>query len=333
MTFVKLLRRGVGAVRRHPWLLLAAYLAPLVPALLLTAMARSTLAPVLDFSMFSARILDGSWFSVWRDFATSPASDLGVVLGSGFMLALLLTALVQVPLAAGTVEVLLERDQVQPHPFFAGVAAHTGRFLRSAAWFVLAGLFTGGAAVGTVVGFAKLAEKAANGRFDLLGLGIAGILFLLLMAVFDPAYALSRAAAARHGDGGTLRGFLRAVVLVLRHPAIFLPLFLSMFALIVALHLGFYAARSPWTPDSAAAVVVLLLAQQLVMLVRAFLHVAFWGAEIAAYRLLGEPRLCERRRRVQALASEPVGAVDTPAWGEQSPESAAPKAEDVFETS
>ena len=332
MTFLRLLGNGFRAARRHPRLILAAYLAPFVPALLLALMARSNLAPVLDFSLFSQRVLDGRWFAVYPDFAASPASDLQLVFGSGFMLAMLLTALVQVPIAAGTVETLLERDGVA-HPFFTGIAAHSGRFFRSLLWFLPAAAITVGVAGGTVALFFKVAEKKSNAVFDVVGLGAAALLAVLLLAIFDPAYDLARIAAAQHGDRKTLRGYLRAIWLVLRRPGIFLPLYVSFALLIAALHLGYTAARSPWTPATALAIVAVLLAQQLVMLLRATLQVGFWGAEVAAFRTLGAPRLCEKKAKRPALlvVDEPPPVVEpAPAPEAPPPQPPLPTADDVF---
>jgi hypothetical protein len=300
MTFLKLLGNGFGAARRHPRLILAAYLAPFIPALLLAAMARSNFAPVLDYSLFSERVLAGRWFAVYPDFAASPASDLRLVLGAGLTFAMLLTALVQVPIAAGTVEVLLGRDGVE-HPFFTGVARHTGRFLRALVWFLPAAALVAGAAGGTAAALFKVAEKRSNAAIDLVGMGAAVAVALLLLAIFDPAYDLTRIAAARHDERKTLRGFLRAIWLVLRRPAIFLPLYVSIVLLIVALHLGYTAARGPFTPATAAAIAAVLVAQQLVMLARAAIQVTAWGAVVAAYRELGDPRLCEKRAKRKAL--------------------------------
>ena len=327
MTFTRLLANGLGAARRHPRLILAAYLAPLVPALILVAMARSTIAPTLDFSLFSARVLDGWWFPVWRDFAPSPASDLGVVLGGGLTLMLLLTALVQVPIAAGTVEVLLEREGAE-HPFFTGVAKNSGRFLRSLLWFLPTAVLVVAAVAGTAALFFKIAEKQVNARFDLVGFAAAGVLALLLLAIFHPAFSLARIAAARHGDRKTLRGFLRAIWLVFRRPGIFLPLFVSYVLLAVALHLIYTLARSPFTVSTALGILAVLLAQQLVMVVRALLQVALWGAEVAAYRTLGEPRLCEKKRKRSLLV---VDEAPSPTETTAAPDAAPPQPEPHME--
>jgi hypothetical protein len=300
MTFLKLLGNGFGAVRRHPRLVLAAYLVPLLPALAVAAMARANLAPTLDYSLFSQRVLGGRAFDVWRDFAASPQSDLGVLLGAGVFIAVLAAALAQIPVAAGTVEVLLARDGVE-HPFFTGIARHSGRFLRALLWYLPALALAAGAAGGAAAALFKAAEKRSNAALDLVGMGAAAAVALLLLAIFDPAYDLARIAAARHDDRRTLRGFLRAIWLVLHRPAIFLPLYVSIALLIVALHLGYTAARSPFTPATAAAIAAVLVAQQLVMAARAAIQVTAWGAVVGAYRELGEPRLCEKRARRKAL--------------------------------
>jgi hypothetical protein len=348
MTFVKLLAEGFSAARRHPRLVLIAYLVPLLPALALAVMAKATIAPVFDYSLLAQQVLDGSWNGVWSDFAASPANHMSVVLGSGVMLALLLTALIRIPVAAGIAEVLIEGDAAQPHPFLTGVAQHTWRFARSAVWFLVTAALTAGVIGATVAGFFKLAEKRSDARLDVIGFAVAGLLALLILAIFQPAYDLARLAAARHDDRKTLRGFLRAIWTVLRHPGIFLPLVASFVLLIAALHLGYYAARSPWTPATAAAILALFAAQQLVMGVRAVFHVASWGAELAAYRTLGEPRFCEQRQRKLLVIDEPVQPAVTaverletppaPAAPEPYrepaddpfPEPASPPADDVF---
>lgn len=305
MTFMRLLSDGFRAARRHPRLVLIAYLVPLLPALLLVAMARSTLAPVFDYSLFAQKVLDGSWMAAWQDFTSSPANHMSVILGSGVTLAMLLTFLVQIPVAAGTVEVLLAGETPEPHPFLTGVAQHTWRFARSAVWYLVAFMVAMGITGGTVATFFKLAEKTTNARYDVIGFGVAALLAFLVLAVVDQAYDQARLAAACHDERKTFRGFFRAIRAVLLRPGMFLPLAASFLVLTLGLHLLYYAARSPWTPATAAAIAALLVAQQLVMAVRATFQVAFWGAELAAYRTLGEPRFCEKRQKKLLVIDEP----------------------------
>jgi hypothetical protein len=334
MTFLRLLADGFRAARRHPGLVLVSYLVPLVPAVVLAAMAHGTLAPVFDYSLLAQRVLDGTWNSVWRDFTASPANHLSVILGPGITWLLVLTALIQIPVAAGISEVLIEGDAAQGHPFFAGIAQNTWRYARAALWFLVAAGATAIACSATVRGFFKLAEHRADARFDIYGVFVAAALAVALGAIFVPAYDLARLAAARHDDRKTFRGFFRAIWTVLRHPGLFLPLVVSFVVLTAGLHLGYYAVRGPLTPATAAGIVALFVAQQLVMVVRAVFHVAFWGAELAAYRHLDEPRLCEKRQRKLIVVDEPVApepVADEPAPAP--PEPPAPAAEDVFDPS
>lgn len=334
MTFARLLATGFAAARRHPRLILATYLVSLVPALALVFMARATVTPVLDHSLFSAQVLDGAWIGVGRDFTASPESDLGVILGAGLTLAILLTALVQVPLAAGTVEVLLEREGAQ-HPFFTGIAKNSGRFFRSLLWFLPTGIIAVSAGALTAAGFFKLAAAKLDARYDLAGLAAAALVALLLLSISHPAYSLTRIAAAHHnGDRKTLRGYLRAIRQVARRPTIFLPLCAAYILMVVVLHLAYTAARSPFTAATSLGILAVLLAQQAVMLVRAFLQVSMWGAELAAYRLLGAPHLCDKKgkRRTVLVVDEPPVGREVPAPPAPQVEPAPPPAvvDDVF---
>ena len=44
-------------------------------------------------------------------------------------------------------------------------------------------------------------------------------------------------------------------------------------------------------------IVALVIAQQAVMIIRAFFKLGFWGAEVSAFRDLDEPRWCRRRTK------------------------------------
>ena len=65
------------------------------------------------------------------------------------------------------------------------------------------------------------------------------------------------------------------------------------------------------------------------MLVRALLQVTAWGAMVAAYGTLGEPRLCEKKAKKRAVLviDEPPPAA-MPAPVSEAP--AIPPADDVF---
>jgi hypothetical protein len=72
----------------------------------------------------------------------------------------------------------------------------------------------------------------------------------------------------------------------------------------LAVHVVYSLFRSPFTPSTMTALLLLVIAQQAVMVVRAFLKLGFWGAEVAAYRGLDEPRFCQAKGRKHAAPVE-----------------------------
>jgi hypothetical protein len=308
MQSMSLVRDGFRIAARHKKLILLLWLVPLVPALVLGAMAGSNIAPCFNTSIFADRALEGDWFVVLMEFRSSRADALGPIVGIGVVMMLAVTLLFQVALSAGVVEVLLERDQ--RYPFALGVRKNFLRYLRTT---VLLG-------VGTVVlvivarflimrPFFKLAEAQADGRLDILGIGLAAAFFLILWAPLDLAADLSRIAAAHHDHRSMVRGFLRAFKEVVRRPGLFIPIYLVFLLLPLVLHGVYYLLRSPWTPATAVAILILMFTQQAVILIRAFFKLGFWGTEIAAFRHLDEAEFC--RPKVKVLRVE-APVADTP---------------------
>lgn len=298
LTF-NLLASGFQRARRNWRLVLIAWLVPLLPALLLAFLAAGNLGPVLDHSLFSERILEGNAFAVWADFSASPANKLGPILSRGVVMFFVLSALFQILLAAGIVEVFAGRES--PHPFTLGVRRNAWPFLRSAAFLALCAVVVAIIARLVIKGGSHLATSMPDGRFNIAGLIGAGLVALVLFAPLDLAYDLSRIAAVRHGERSMVRGLLRALGTVLRRPLLFVPLYLLFVLLPIAVYLVYLALRTPWTPAGGVAVIMLLIVQQAVMALRAFLKITFWGAELEVYRLLDEPRWCRKKEGARSL--------------------------------
>lgn len=298
---------GLWAAWRSPRLVVVAYLLTFLPALALIFMAHGALAPAWDHSLFAQRVLSGSWFGVWQDFAKSPDNHLGPILGRGLPLALVVTALLQVLASAGYVSVLLGRGE----GFLTGVVRHGWRFVRAFLWFAAALAIAGVASLATGRAFFKLAESRADGRWDVVGVGAALLVFGLLYVLLRAAYDLSRAAAVHHREGSTFLGFCRALGPALRHSLAFLLLYGSFFVLTLGVFLAYLALRVPWTVTGAWGVAVLFVLQQLLMALRAFLQVAGVGAAVEAYRALGAQRYCRPWGQPQETATGPEASTET----------------------
>ncbi|MEJ2582525.1 MAG: hypothetical protein P8127_12960 [Acidobacteriota bacterium] len=298
MQATKIARHGFRIACRHKKLVLALWLVPLVPALVIGLIAGANLSSI-GRSLFSDRVLAGDWFVVFSEFRASPDDALSTIVTVGLVVMAVLTLFLQVALSAGIVETLLER----PHesPFWVGIRRNYFSFLRTAGALLVVTLIIGAGSVALRKGFFKLAETQANGWYDIVGLLAAFTVFILLWSPFDLAADLSRVSAARHDDRSMLKGFFRGWWTVIRRPGLFIPLYLVFLLLPVALHAIYALIRSLWTPGTALAIVILLAAQQTVMLIRAFFKLGFWGAEVSAFHALDEPRWCRKKHRPEPV--------------------------------
>jgi hypothetical protein len=306
MRFVTALRLGLRGARRRPGLIVIAWLAALLPALLLVGMLRSDLAAAMDDSPFAGQALAGNRAGVWTDFAASPAADLAPLTG-GLGLRFLLVVVLQALVSAGIVETLLGTAPRSAHPFLLGVGRHGWRFLRVLFWFGLSAALLAVVAGGWFAVALKVSQEAADAGLHLWGLAIGIALTALAFAFLDLGHDLARIAAAAHGDGRMLKGYLVALGHALRHPLLLLPLWLTFALLGLGAHLVYLALRAAWSPASLGAVLLLLAVGQLFLLVHAWLRIGLWGSLVAYYQGIGEPRWCIRGRRPQpAPTAAPV---------------------------
>ena len=96
MQSISYVKEGFRIAGRHKKLVLVLWLAPLVPALALAAMAASNLAPALGRSVYGDRVLSGDWLITFLEFRASPADALGPILSLGVLVMAALTLVVQV---------------------------------------------------------------------------------------------------------------------------------------------------------------------------------------------------------------------------------------------
>jgi hypothetical protein len=301
-----MIRDGFRLAGRHKRLAVVLWLAPLVPAVVLAAMAASNLAPHLGRSLYADGVLDGNWFIVMMEFRQSPADALAPILYRGVVVLGLLTMLVQVLLSGGIVETLLERRF--ENPFVIGVRRNFLRFFRTSMLFASLTVIVAVLCRMLSKAFFKIAESQADGRFDLLGIALAAALFVILWAPLDLAADVSRISAARHDHRSMVGGFFKALRSVLARPGLFAPLYLVFLALPVLVMSVYNLVRSPITAGSVVTIAGVFVLQQVVMLIRAWFKLGLWGAEVAAFRRLGEPRWCAGRPaapRVKEVA-EPI---------------------------
>ena len=313
MGAISFVREGFRIAGRHKRLVLVLWLAPLIPALVVGAMAAANLSPDLGKSLFADRALDGGWFVVLMEFRSSPADALKPIVIRGLMAMAVLTLLVQVMISAWVVETLLQRTH--DHPFVLGIRRNFLRFLRTTCVLTVLTVAIVIVCRLMIKGFFRIAAAQSDGRLDILGIVTAVILFIVVWAPLDLAADLSRISAARHDDRSMVRGFFRSWWIVIRRPGLFMPLYLVFLLLPLLLHLLYYQLRSPWTPATAVAILLLFASQQVVMLARAYITLGFWGAEVDVFRALDEPAWCRSTASTQsdsAPREDQVGVDEAP---------------------
>lgn len=234
------------------------------------------------------------------------------------LLALLLNAL----LAGGVLEVLLTADD-RPllHRFARGAGHFAGRMLRIGAFAAPSALVLVVLAALPFFGAAKrLAEndrEIAAAGLRLGGVATIGLVLLLVLLALD----LARIRLVRDGRRDTFRALRTSFWLVLRHPFRIVGTWLVL-ALALALLLALYALVARLVPTTATlGILVLALAQQLLLVARAALRVALWGAEIEIVRGLVPPPAAAR---VEPAAFEPLRLETEPAAPPPIPESDGP---------
>lgn len=305
MRFLTALRLGLRRARRRPGLIVIAWLAALVPALLLGSFVYSDVSSAMDDSLFARQALAGNRAGVWTDFSSSPASDL-TPLREGLGLRLLLVVVFQALVSAGIVESLLGAAPLPTRPFLLGIGRHGWRFLRTLIWFGVTVLVLGALAALYFRGVYRFSQQAADGSLHLWGL-IGGLIWVpLVFAFLDLGYDLARIASAAHYDGRTLKGYLLALGHAFRHPLLLLPLWLSFALAGLAAHVGYLALRAKWSPASLGAVLGLLGIGQLFLLFHACLRVGLWGSLVAYYQGIGEPRWCIKGSRPRPAPPPPA---------------------------
>jgi len=324
MRFLTLTGHGLRRARKHLGTVFLVYLASLVPALLVLSLISADLAPELDRSLFARELLTGEGFGAWMDFQRAEGADLQPI-AAVFFGRLLLVILLQILVAAGLVEVLLQRAGEDERPFLSGIGRHGFRFVRSALvfglWVVVA------LAVTSPI---RLAFEAGGDRLALWGVLAHGLVVFLLFALLDLAYDFSRISAAAHGEGRMFVGFFKAQRFVFRHLPVLLPLYVLFALVLVGLQIAAVLGRPEWKVDTPGEVLGWVLVQQAVFFVVAFLRTAFWGAEVVYFQGLGEPHWCgpkEAKKAVRAAETKEPRDTTPP----ESAPSPGPAAEQVAE--
>ena len=199
-----------------------------------------------------------------------------------------LAALGQALAAGGTLEVLLASERGPfLRRFLAGAGGFFWRFLRV---FVVAAVAAGVSLGAVALAFQPLSRIAGESAWEpgwyLMQLARAALLALVaLFWLIAVDYARIRLALDRDRRSALL-ALVRAAALVARHPLRAYGIWVIGGLLVGALFAGYGAFRSARAADTGALILLMVGAQQLVMVLRAGIRVSVIGAEVHATRQL-----------------------------------------------
>ncbi len=294
---------GLRQGAQSPFLVLTLYVFNLAFALPLAMMFRSILASTFGDSMALERFLDGFDYSTYQDFLTQAAPAMSAFWAVVFW-TFLVYVLVNTLLAGGTLTILgTAGGRFSLGAFFSGCGRFVGRFFRL---FLIYALLVGvsmtivGLILGAVFG---AATGDADSEITLVIWGIVvasiGVTILGLLLV---SLDFAKVATVRWDMRSMIKATGKSLAFVVRRVASVLTASLLVLLMLAGGTAVYLAVAGVLGMDSDGVLVLAVVLQQIYVLYRIYLRVAFYGCELSMHAAL------EAEPQQEALAS-PAAAV------------------------
>ncbi len=274
------LRTGLRDAARQPRLAVVLWLVNVLLAGAAAAPAFLVLGDVLSHAPEGDRLLQGFSFGIVAELMRADARFrlLPSFAAAAAALALLANAFT----TGGVLDVLTTDDRRSfLHRFGRGAGHFAGRFLRVGIVAGIGLLAAGALVLAGTKALSRSLEDSAWPPTD-VAIGLLRIVLLLGIAVVAlVALDLARIRVVREDSRRAVRLYGSSLRLVARHPRATLAPWSGTTLILLLVLAAYLAFRSLVPADTWAGIVLMLAAQQVVMLARAGLRVALFGAEIA----------------------------------------------------
>jgi len=283
MTALRIFRHACTRTLVSPGLVITLYLVNLLLAFPAFYVAHSLLQSALGSSLAGDSLLAGFDFTVWRDLMAVHGLPFTTLFRFAIPLAVL-GVVAQTFLAGGVLDLLVREKRFSAATFFQACGTYLGRFLHI--WvltaIILALVFMlFSVLVGAVFTMAAMEPDSDRTAGIGIGLSLACLVLLLLLVAMASDYA--RVNAVVHGKQSSLKAVGRGFLFVFHNPASTLGLHLLLI-LLLGLFTAIYLVLQGLTDmDRPFTIILVFLLQQLFMVARSGIRVAFSAGEVALY--------------------------------------------------
>lgn len=283
MIALRLVRSACAHACAAPGLVILLYLAGLLLAFPAFYVFQSVLASALGNSLAGQSLLSGFDFTIWVDLLNAHGLSLATLLPFAISIGVL-GIIVQTFLAGGVLDLFVREKRFSPATFFRGCGTYAGRFLRiwllTALILALIGLlFITLLGVVTAMTGTQPDSDRAGGIAIIVLLACLSFLLLLVFMASDYARVTTVVGGIRSSWKAVGRGFL----FVFRNAGSALGFHLLLLLLLGAVLAVYLVLEGGIEPDSPSTVLPVIVLQQLFMIVRVAIRVAFSAGEVALY--------------------------------------------------
>ncbi len=283
MTALRIFRSACLRALTSPGLVLMLYLVNLLLAFPAFYLSYSVLHSAFGNSLAGESLLAGFDYTIWSDLARVDRISLATVFQCALPLAIL-GIVAQTFLSGGILDLLTRQKRFSPSTFFQACGSYLGRFFRI--WVLTAIIVAAIAllfltALGAVLAAAD--ARPDSDRAEAVGIGVSLALLVLALLPVLMASDYARVDTVAEGRRSSWKAVGRGFAFLLHNPGSTLALHLLLL-LLLAISGAVYLLLEELTGiDRPLTIFLLAILQQLFMVARAAIRIAFSAGEVALY--------------------------------------------------